>query len=360
MKLDLNALLPSPLLTQGKFLKAISACGINEAHDVAYVGALGSGKTWVLCRAAIGLALSYPKMRILLGRQHSTDLRITTQNTFFQLITKIEDGIREMYPVDQREHVPPIGSFHKNHNEYTFSNGSLIIFRHLDNAEEELKSLNVSAIGIDEASEVDEDAAKMLHARRRELGYPLPLFVVSNPTGLSHWLYKWFVREPGPKSVLFRTNTAENQGNLPTDYIRDLERRYPIEWIKRYLRGEWGGLEAGSPAFSSFEPHIHVKKSLFYKGLPVWVGIDYGYQTPGVVWAHPDRLRRCQVVREWLPKQIDPYKLAAGILKRNEVWFPQAQFLYYCGHDGKQHSSSAEKTPIEIMNESGIDRKSVV
>jgi len=354
MKLDLNALLPSPLPTQAKYLKAISECKVDESKEVAYVGALGSGKSWVLCRAAIGLALSYPKMRILLGRQHSTDLRITTQNSFFGLIEQIEDKIRNMYPSDQREHVPPIGTFHKNHNEYTFNNGSVIIFKHLEHAEVHAKSLNVSAIGIDEASEVTEESANMLVGRRRELGFPLLFFVVSNPTGLTHWLYKWFVRQPAPTSILFRTNTAENQPNLPADYVQQLERRYPIEWIRRYLRGEWGGLDAGAPAFASFEPPIHVKQTLFYKGLPVWVGIDFGYQTPGVVWCHPDRKRRCQVVREWLPKQLDPYKLAAGILKRNEIWFPQAQFQYFCGHDGKQHASSAEKTPIEIMIEHDI------
>mgnify|MGYP001612693362 CR=1 FL=1 len=124
MKLDLNDLLPFPLPTQEKYLKAISECKINESREVAYVGALGSGKSWALCRAAIGLALSYPRMRILLGRQHGTDLRITTQTTFFEIITRIEDGIREKYPIDKRELVPGIGTFHKGPNEFHFDNGS--------------------------------------------------------------------------------------------------------------------------------------------------------------------------------------------------------------------------------------------
>lgn len=354
MQLDLNNFW-KPLPTQDKFFKAISGCKPNEMRAVAYVGALGSGKSWALCRAAIGLALTYPKMRILLGRQHSTDLRISTQVTFFELITELEDKIREQYPPDMRQSIPEVGTHHKAINEYEFSNGSVVMFKPLDEAESKYKSLNVAAVGIDEASEVDQEAIQMLMGRRRQMGYPLLLFAVSNPTGYTHWMYKWFVKERTDNYHLFQTNTFENQANLPPNYIKELSRKYSADWIKRYIEGEWGGLTEGVPIYSGmFDPKVHIQQGVFYKGNPVWVGVDFGYASPGVVWAHPDRDYRCQIVREWLPKELDTYKLCEGIAKRNGVWFPNATFQYFCGADGKQHAPSAEKTGIEIMTDAGM------
>lgn len=354
MNLDLNSLW-KPLPTQLKFFSAISGCQTNEMRSVAYVGALGSGKSWALCRAAIGLALTYPGMRILIGRHHSTDLRDTTKVTFFELITELEDKIREQYEPEMRSQVPPVGEMHKADNDFEFSNGSVILFRSLDEAEKKYKSLNIAAVGIDEASEVKLDAIQMLMSRRRQMGYPLLLFVVSNPTGFTHWLYKWFVKERNPNYHLFQTNSFENKANLPPTYIEELSRKYSPDWIKRYVEGEWGGLKDGIPIYAGgFDPKIHVAEATFYKGNPVWVGVDFGYASPAVVWCHPDRSMRCQVVREWTPKELDTYKLCEGILKRNGVWFPGATFQYFCGHDGKQRSPSSEKTGIQIMSDSGM------
>lgn len=355
MKLDLNkiwTLLP----TQEKFLKAISECPINEMRAVAYVGALGSGKSWSLCRATIGLCLSYPGMRILVGRHHSTDLRDTTQVTFFNLINNLEEEIKKQYSEEIRESVPPIGEYHKAVNEFVFQNGSKVLFRPLDEAEVKYKSLDISAVAVDEASEVDIEAIRMIMSRRRVKGYPLLLYVVSNPTGYTHWLYKWFVKEKQDNYQLFRTNTFENKENLPPGYIQELSRRFSLDWIKRYLEGEWGGLTEGVPIFSGhFDSSIHVQQGLFYRGNPIWVGVDFGYGSPAVVWAHPDRSFRCQIVREWAPHEIDTYKLCDGIIKRNGVWFPGASFQYFCGHDGKQRQASSTQTNIEIMTDAGMN-----
>lgn len=355
MNLDLSKLW-TLLPTQEKFLKSISECKPNEMRSVAYVGALGSGKSWALCRTAIGLALSYPRMRILLGRHHSTDLRDTTKVTFFQLISELEEHIRNQYPPEVRQEVPPVGEVHKADNEFEFSNGSVILFRPLDEAEVKYKSLEIAAVGIDEASEVDLDAVQMLMGRRRQMGYPLLLFVVSNPTGYTHWLYKWFVKEKMDNYHLFQTNSFENQKHLPPSYIEELSRKYSLDWIKRYIEGEWGGLTEGIPIYAGmFDTKVHIKEGRYFAGNPVWVGIDFGYGSPGVVWAHPDRQYRMQVVREWMPKEIDTYRLAAGIIKRNGVWFPGATFQYFCGHDGKKHHSSAQQTDIEILIDNGMN-----
>lgn len=357
MKLDLGTLW-TPLPTQQSFLEAIRNVKVDAFASIAYVGALGSGKSWALCRAAIGLALSYPKIRILIGRHHSTDLRDTTQTTFFNLLQEVEDHVRAQYPAHQREHVPPLGEYHKAVNEYTFHNGSVILFRPLDEAEVKYKSLNIACFGVDEASEVDLQAVQMLMGRRRQVGYPLIAFMVSNPTSFAHWLYRWFVRERLPGHQLFRTNTAENAAHLPPGYVEELLRKYPQDWIARYLYGEWGGIDQGAPVFAGFDRSKHVRQTYFYKPNKVWVGLDFGYASPGVVWAQADRKYRLQVVREWLPRQIDIYRLIEGVIKRNGLWFPDATFAYFCGHDGNQRTPLAKgndpRTGMEVLHAYGL------
>lgn len=189
--------------TQAKFFDAIMT--MEDMGLVAYVGSLGSGKTWSICRAAIGLAFANPGIKILVGRFFGTDLRDTTMAEFFKLIEKLEDAIKEQFPAGTpAEQIPRVGHFAIAKNEFTFANGAVILFRPLDEAESKYKSLEIAAFGIDEASEVPVEAAMMLKARCRQKGFPHIGFIASNPTGRDHWLYKWFELEKRPGCRLFR------------------------------------------------------------------------------------------------------------------------------------------------------------
>src|SRR3990172_965724 len=201
-----------PKPTQAQFFEAIRHA--EDLSFIAYVGAFGSGKSWAICRAVIGLAMAYPGIRILLGRFLGTDLRDTTQVEFFRQIQTLEDAIRQQVPAEQRPSVA-VGTYHATRFDYEFSNGSLVLFRPLQEAEKKFKSLEIAVFAIDEGSEVMEPALNVLLGRRRQMGYPRLGLVVSNPTGRDHWLYQRFIHEPRPKHVLFRTNTLENAENLP-------------------------------------------------------------------------------------------------------------------------------------------------
>lgn len=346
-----------PKPTQVKFFDEILKS--PDMGLVAYVGSLGSGKTWALCRSAIGMAFSYPGIKILVGRFYSTDLRDTTQAEFFKLIGELEETIKSKFPLGTpAELMPSVGEFKQKNNEFIFSNGSVILFRPLDEAETKYKSLEIAAFGIDEASEVPTEAVMMLKARCRQKGFKHIGFVVSNPTGRDHWLYKWFAPESSdkkPDCVLFRTNTFENVDNLPPNYIENLRSLYSEDWIRRYIEGEWGDLLLGRrPVFPTFRPLIHCKPTSWYREETVFVGVDFGWHSPAVVWAQFDSKMRLQVHRCWYPKELNVYALCEGIKKRNDVWFPAGKFEYFCGHDGKQKKDTGDKASAEIMASYGM------
>lgn len=70
------------------------------------------------------------------------------------------------------------------------------------------------------------------------------MFAVSTPEGFRAF-YDLFKREPVPGSSLHHMTTYANLKNLPEDYIQELLRNYPREYIKAYIMGQFTNLTTG-------------------------------------------------------------------------------------------------------------------
>lgn len=369
LTIDLDDLL-TPLPTQAAFMDAVKSAPPWSLP--AYIGAVGSGKSTILCRIGLGLAFAHPGIKCLIGRHNFTELRDTTLTTFFDMTRTLENHVRDRLPPARRHEFQGIGTFRKDTGDYSVFNGSTLMFRHLEDGHRRFKSLEIGAFGVDESSEVEPEQEEpptilMLQARLRQKGMPHVGFLVSNPTGFDHWMYRWYGKGVetrygvGAKGwPVFRTNMAENAAYLPAGYEADKRKTMPASWVKRYIEGEWGGIDDGAPVFPTFDPLIHVRPLEWLRRQHVHVGIDLGYRAPGVVWSQmdPGPSKRLHVLRSWGPQNLDTYKLAEGIKARNEAWFPQGRFQYYCGHDGKSRSATTRdtdhKTSAEILASYGM------
>ena len=334
----------------------------------AYIGALGSGKTWTVCRVNMGMALAHPGLVSLVGRFNYTELRDTTLVDFFAMVNQVEGHVRDRLPANRRHEFPGLGKFSPGTGDYHWFNGSVTMFRHLEDGHRRFKSLRLGAWQIDEASEVEADrddppTVQMLYARLRQQGMPNVGFMVSNPTGFDHWLYKWYGEGVegrigiGKKGwPVYRTRTSENAINLPPEYERKLREQYSADYVRRYLEGEWGGVDEGAPVFPTIDRTLHVRPVEWMRRHPVHVGIDLGYNAPAVVWAQvdPGPSKRLNILRSWGPFNLDVYKLAQGIKARNDEWFPNGRFQYYCGHDGNARKDTNEKSSAQILGEYGM------
>jgi hypothetical protein len=99
----------------------------------------------------------------------------------------------------------------------------------------------------------------------------------------------------------------------------------------------------------------HVRPLDWFKRRPIQVGIDFGYEFPGAVWAQVDPVEeRLRVLKSWGPRNLTAAKLASGVLERSRAWFPHATFAYYAGHDGNAKKDTNEKTSADIFGEHGI------
>lgn len=255
-----------PLPAQAKF-------HASEKKYRLYAGGFGSGKTLAGCMEAIKLAMRYPGNFGLIGAQTYPALRDTTRKDFLNVVPEpfLKGGKLEK-------------AFNNSENSIEFNNGSVIIFRSMDEPNK-YKSLNLGFFYIDELTEVSEKVWNMLESRLRRTTIPKRTgFASTNPEGGS-WVYRKFVLERKKDYDYFEAATTENV-HLPADYVESMLESYSEEWIQRYIYAKWNVFEGR--IYSQFVPEFpyvipHQKPDPTH---PIYVGIDSGLHNPtAALWA---------------------------------------------------------------------------
>lgn len=251
---------------------------------VAYVGGFGSGKTVAGCLAMILIGQAIPNSLILVSRLNYPALKDTTRRTFL-----------ELFPQDW---VATKG-WKETENRLIAQNGTEYLFRHLDMADTHqkahIRSLNLTAWLVDEASEIPEDVFLTLAGRLRRKNANAHFGrLVGNPAG-QDWLYKRFFdpRRPPAWMKAHRGITAPTTENihLPADYVEDKLAIYPSDWVERYIYGSFA--DFSDLIYKDFDYRVHVmetgvKCALFNGNMepphdwPTIIGIDIGGVDP---WA---------------------------------------------------------------------------
>lgn len=253
-------------------------------RSVALVGGQGNGKSVALCLSAILHALSEPRGFSLVGRLNMPALINSTMKTFLELCK------------------PEWGEWKPSEKRFIWNNGHETVFWHLDTSDPRvsghIKSMNLSAAFIDEASEVSEEIYFLIEGRVRRKGVTRrKVALTSNPAG-HDWLWRHFF-DPERKPALLKNNlgiTASTFANIHLDQsvIDHWLATYPADWADRYIHGNFS--DFSDLVFKDFNERTHswdASKSwqcFDGSGLPPlnWktgVGIDIGSDTEHDPWA---------------------------------------------------------------------------
>lgn len=228
----------------------------SEAKHPAFVGGIGSGKTFVGSLKALEatfygdgmvIAPTYPM------------LRDVTQRTFFELLDKTG--------------VPY--TFNKADGKLSI-NGSIVLFRSADTPDR-LRGPNLNWFYIDEAAMVREKVWDILIGRLR-VGEARG-WITTTPAGFN-WIHKRWVTDQLPGYELYNAHTEENY-HLPDDYIADLKAAYTGEFARQELEGGFVAFEG--LVYSEFKHETHVFEP--FEIPEDWQrvrAIDYGYTNPFV------------------------------------------------------------------------------
>jgi len=262
----------------------------SRALYTAYGGAKGGGKTHAIRVKAIGGALRWEGIRILI--------------------------IRRTYPELQQNHIEPTlklvppeaASYNGSLHTMYFHNGSVIKFGHYQNstAEREYQGQEYDWIFMDEATQFTERDFRYLGGCLRGMSCaPKRFYVTCNPGGVGHsWVKRLFIDRDykdgeNPDDYTFIFASVEDNTELLKSspaYIQMLE-SLPENLRRAYRHGDWNALSGAY--FSEFDPKRHVVKP--FKIPDDWIrcrAFDYGLDALACLWvaAAPDG--RCYVYRE--------------------------------------------------------------
>jgi len=264
-----------------KQVEFMRAAEVTDSKYVAYIGGFGSGKTQVLCMRLLQSCLEWPGGTFVVGTQGENLLKLTVIPTWNQVC-----------PTWMWTRPPLMGKLITY-----FLKGGVTVYFVTYSDYQKIRGWNMDGFFVDEASEISEEAFKMLQARirdikgakRRKRGY-----IVGNPNG-HDWVWQYF-QDKGhlhkPEDYYFINAPTQENTFLEDDYAEGLIDSYggpDSLYARRYVFGESCVFEG--TVWPGFDDTLHVVKG---KGLRASIikkithnsnwrmiaGIDFG-------WVHP-------------------------------------------------------------------------
>ena len=223
-----NIKIPAPNARQALFLA-------DRHKYIAFGGARGGGKSWAVRVKAVLLAGRWPGIKIMIVRRTYPELRANHIGPLKELLGKA-------------------AVYKETTKEITFPNGSVIMFRHCENATavDKYQGTEVDVLFLDEATQLTEEEYDRFKACVRGVNnFPKRIYLTCNPGGVGHsWVKRLFVdrlyksnEDPADYSFiqsLVKDNRALMESN--PDYIKQLE-ALPPKLRKAWLEGDWNIFE---------------------------------------------------------------------------------------------------------------------
>lgn len=269
-----------------------------DRYEVYYGGA-GSGKSVFVCQKIIVKAC-ISKRKVLVIRKFATTLKDSVFQLFLDILKKWQ-----------------LYSYCKvNLSTYTITlpNGSVFLFKGLDDREKIKSITDITDIWCEEATELAEDDFTQLDLRLRANVANLQLFLSFNPVSKVNWVYrKWFAEKKTYKNTMILHTTYKDNRFLPADYIAALEEKQKSNYTyyKIYALGEFCTLD--KLVFTNWRTaefnHAEIKGSLL-------VGLDFGFinDTSALVASVLDEVnKKIYIFKEWGDTGKTNQELAAVI-----------------------------------------------
>ena len=304
--------------------------GISDySHRIeVYYGGAGSGKSYGATQKIYLKALKY-KRKVLVIRK----IQRTIKDSIWSLIiTHLHNsGLYNACRVNRSDF------------EIELPNGSIFVFKGLDDPEK-IKSIDgITDIVIEEATELTEDDFTQLNLRLRANAEWLQIYLMFNPISKKNWVYDYFFVRELPLNVKIIKTTYLDNRFLSQEYRDELERlkdRNPA-YYRIYCLGEFATLD--KLVFPTYTTKIISEKDI--QGLKRWIGLDFGYinDPSAIVWGFIDTInKKIYVSGEYVKRGM----------KNDEI----AETMQDLGlHKDKSYGDSAEPKSIDEIKSKGVN-----
>jgi phage terminase large subunit len=330
----------------------------DPAKYRAFFGGYGSGKTKTSVMEIIKHVLETPNGATLMGAQTIPQLEQTNMKEFLESFPR-----------------PLVKAYHKQKMYVDVVNGHRVLFRTLDD-ETKIRSLNLTAFHIEEASTVPESIFVQLQTRLRSDATKRHKGILSSNPDVN-WIRSKFLLQSAniqgatqkyfidPKEInpSFSTHIAATHLNrfLPPDFFEVTAMGKPDWWVKRYLEGSFDYSEGMVyPMLSQhiIEPFDIIDK-IKSEGWEVFAGADFGLRDPTVLlMAAIDPKDGTVYVFDEHYEAGKPVSHHAGIMKEMMQPIPQGLMRQPVGDpSGQQRSKNDLRSLFSHYAEYGIHFK---
>lgn len=235
-------------------------------------GGAGSGKSFFGVQKTIIKALKF-KRKVLVVRKVGATLKSSIWALFIEILTDIKGAIK---------------SINKSELQIELVNGSVIIFKGLDDPEKIKSIQGITDILIEEATELSLDDYTQLNLRLRSNEPYNQITLMFNPVSKANWVYKYFFENGAPNDCKICKTTYEDNKHLPQEYINsilELKDRNPA-YFKIYVQGDFATLD--KLVFPIIEKRLISEEEV--ENLHFWTGLDFGFTNDetAITWGYFD------------------------------------------------------------------------
>lgn len=311
---------------------------------IAFGGARGGGKSWVLREKLKRMGIRYPGIKMLLVRKHLEDLRLNHINPL-------------------RADIPEsVARYKESEKTFYFANGSILklaYFKH-DNDALKFQGQEYDIIAIEEATQMTEQVFIIFKACLRGANsFPKRIYITCNPGGVGFsWVKRLFIERDflpneHPEDYRFiQSLVDDNQVLCKTDpdYVRQLD-ELPDDLRDMWRWGKWDVLVG--QYFNEFRREHHVIAPIpLNPGWRRYRAIDYGLDGLACVWAAIDFDGNVYIYRE-LQVENAPIYEAAQLIKDHT---PEGERIYLtlAPPDLWGRSQETGKKKADIFREAGV------
>lgn len=162
-----------------------------------------------------------------------------------------------------------------NYSTFTIElpNGTLFLYKGLDDSEKIKSIAGITDIIIEEATEITQDEFTQLDLRLRAKKEDLQIYLMFNPVSKVNWCYKYWFESGTPANTAILKTTYKDNRFLPIDYINALERLKETNYTywNIYANGEFCSLD--KLVYTNWRIYAVTPPST----LPLLIGLDFGY-----------------------------------------------------------------------------------
>lgn len=294
-----------------------------------YYGGAGSGKSYGGMQKVLLKAMNR-RRKVLVVRKVGATLRDSVFQLSLDLLADV--GLLracEVSKADMRIALP---------------NGSLLLFKGLDDREKIKSITGITDMVLEEATELSEDDFTQLRLRLRPPEPDPQIYIMFNPVSKANWVYGYFFAHTPPAGTKIVQTTYKDNRFLPAEYAATLEElaaRNPA-YYRIYALGEFATLDK--------LVYPHAEKRLISAeetaGKKFWVGLDFGYvnDPSAIVWGYYDDAERAiYVTGEYVKTGMLNDEIAATI---RQIGLQKEIVV----------ADSAEQKSIDELRRAGITR----